>query len=119
MALDGVGVASVRQPFHKTKPSMNVFVVVTYYMDGIQGEQVFASAKAAELYLANRAEKSGRPQVEERAVIGRLENPNFVFTAATYDRAYDTHNFKGVYGNYDDAKKAAGEKGLVLSRSLE
>ena len=97
---------------------MKVYVIVTRYMNGIQDEAVFSTLENAQEYLDSRGTE-GTPGIIDEYVRGETEEDNKVFTASWYDRSSDTHNFEGVYGTYDGAKKAAGEKGQVLSRGVD
>jgi len=87
-------------------------------MGGIQDEAVFSSMEKVNQYLESRGSE-GSPKVVEAQVRGELEEPNKVFTASWYDRPLDIHNFQGIYGSYEEAKKAAGERGLVLNRGID
>jgi len=53
-------------------------------------------------------------EIEPRVVIGEITDPNKVFVANEYHSGDDLHWFVGLYGNFELAKKAAGERGLVL-----
>lgn len=97
---------------------MKVFVVVSFYMNGKEAEKVFSSKEAALAYMSNQNEEGGNPQIEEFLVRGKIENSNFVYTAASYDRPNDIHYLDGIYGNYDEANEAAGKQGLVLRREV-
>ena len=96
---------------------MEVFVLITHYMNGVQESGVFASFQDAESHLAEN-QIGGNPEVIKCNVIGELTESNTVFTASSYDRSSDMHDFQGVYGSYDQAKKSAGDKGLVLNRAI-
>ena len=97
---------------------MQVFVVVNFYMYGKEAEKIFSSKEAALAYINNRKEKGGDPKIEEFSVKGEIEDNSFVYTAASYDRYHDIHYLEGIYGNFDEAKKAAGKHGLVLRREI-
>jgi hypothetical protein len=97
---------------------MKVYVVITKYMGGLQDEAVFSSMQLAKEYLSQR-DSQGAPDVWETEVRGDIEEPSKVFTASWYERSSDIHNFDGVYGSYEQAKKAAGEQGMVLARILD
>ncbi|SRR6266566_3826512 len=97
---------------------MNIFVVVTEFMFGMQDEAVFLSLSAAEKYMKARNKTEGRPKIIEAPVFGDLEKPGVVYTASFYNPVYDIHIFEGIYGRYEEASAAAGERGLVLSREL-
>lgn len=96
---------------------MEVFVVLTHYENGIQESGVFASKSDAVSYIAKKR-IGGSPIVVNHNVVGNIEKENTVFTASQYDRPLDGYNFVGIYGNYDQAKKVAGDKGLVLNREI-
>lgn len=99
---------------------MEVFLVLTHYMQGIQEEGVFLTREAAEANIKSRG-VGGNPKVVHAFVRGRRSDDGplqEVFTASTYDRALDIHYFEGVYFNYEDAKIAAGKDGLKLTRTL-
>jgi hypothetical protein len=96
---------------------MNVYVVVTKYMHGIQDEAIFSSLEKAQAYLGRCSE--GSPEILSHQVRGNLVETDKVFTASTYDRIYDIHNVYGVYGTYEDAMAAAGEKGSFLKRGID
>ncbi len=95
-----------------------VFVVVTHYMGGSAAEQVFSSDKAAQTYIINRNDEGGSPTVQEFSVQGIMKDKGYVFTAGSYDPSNDIHNLIGIYGNFDDAYKAAGEQGEVLQKEI-
>lgn len=86
-------------------------------MFGLQDEGVFSSIENAQRYIKTRGPK-GKPEVIQTNILGDMEEPNKIFTASWYDRPHDIHHFKGVYGTYEEAKKAAGEQGLVLNREI-
>lgn len=96
---------------------MEVFVLITRYMNGVQESGVFASFQDAGSHLVEN-KIGGRPEVIRCNVIGELTENNTVFTASSYDLSNDIHNFQGVYGSYDLAKNSVGDKGLVLSRTI-
>lgn len=99
---------------------MEVFLVLTHYMHGIQEEGVFLTREAAEANIKKRG-GGGNPQVDRAFVRGRrsADSPlKTVYTASTYDRTLDVHHYEGVYFNYEDAKNAAGKDGLKLTRQL-
>jgi hypothetical protein len=99
---------------------MRVFVVVTHYMFGLQGERVFSSSQSARDYISQREDgNNGRPEVVEFQVQGEMEKEDVVYTSAWYDAPNDIHHLSGVYGNYDDARAAAGEQGLALAAKLD
>lgn len=97
---------------------MTVYVVITRHMGHDMDEAVFSSRDKAQLYLNNR-NSEGAPKINEIEVRGEMESPNKVFTASWYDESSDLHQFEGIYGTFDDAKKAAGEKGMVLGRVID
>ncbi|MEX0739032.1 MAG: hypothetical protein WD071_06805 [Pseudohongiella sp.] len=97
---------------------MNIYVIVTRGMGGSHDEAVFSSRSLAQQYLSQR-DSQGDPNIVDIEVRGNIEEPNKVFTASWYERASDIHHFDGVYGSFEGAKKAAGEKGLVLGRVLD
>ncbi|HXU94083.1 MAG TPA: hypothetical protein VFP33_10575 [Gallionella sp.] len=97
---------------------MEVFVIVTHYMNGIGESGVFASMGDANAHIAKQ-QMGGDPMVVKCNVVGELDDKSTVFTASTYDHSNDIHNFKGVFGNFEQAKIAAGEKGLVLNRTVQ
>jgi len=105
--------------FKQKENKMSVFVVVTHYMYGKQAEQIFASEKTAKENINNRKDESGSPTIEEFSVEGEKKSENHVFIAGSYDRANDIHNLVGIYGNYDDAKKAAVEHGIVSKKEIK
>ena len=98
--------------------SDQVFVVVTHYMGGTQAEQIFAYEKSAQNYINTRKDEGGRPTIERFFVRGTQESPDFAFTSGFYESAIDIHHLVGIFGNYDDAKKAAGEHGEVLRKEI-
>jgi hypothetical protein len=102
---------------HKEK-RMRVFVVVTRYMHGIQDEAVFSSMANANSYLNTRGSE-GSPDILDEDIRGEMQEGNKVFTASTYDPSMDVHFYEGVYGSYESAKQAAGEKGQVLTRVID
>jgi hypothetical protein len=51
--------------------------------------------------------------VESHKVIGRYEYPAEVFAAYEYDSGNDTFYFTKLFANYDDAKRAVGDRGTV------
>lgn len=97
---------------------MKVYVVVTKYMGGVQDEAVFSSMQLARKYLSQR-DSQGAPDVLETEVRGKIEEPDKVFTASWYERSLDIHHFDAVYGSFEHAKHAAGEKGSVLARVVD
>jgi hypothetical protein len=97
---------------------MKVYVVITRYMFGVQDEAVFSSVDNAQQYLASRNRK-GSPEVVEEHIRGDMESPNTVYSASWYDKSSDIHHYEGVYGTFKDAKKAAGQQGLVLTRVID
>lgn len=97
---------------------MKVYVVVTRYMGGVQDEAVFSSMQLARKYLLQR-DSQGIPNAFETEVRGDVKEPSKVFTASWYESSSDIHHFDAVYGSFEQAKKAVGEKGLVLTRILD
>ncbi|WP_429484681.1 hypothetical protein [Paraburkholderia youngii] len=88
---------------------MSVFVVIAEAMCGVQ----FVSVHRV------RPDVSGGDTVSEVSVVGQQIDPEVVYIAQTYDRSMDIHNFAGVYGNYDDARSASGQKGSTLQMKIE
>ena len=70
---------------------------------------VFRHSRDAEHY---HLEEGG--EIEPRVVIGKISTPNTVFVANEYHPDTDLSWFVGLYGNFDLAKKAAGEPSEVL-----
>lgn len=97
---------------------MQVFVVVTCYMHGIQDERVFFSWESANRYVSERGQE-GNPNIIEFSVIGEMEDPGKVYTASWYDRDNDANHLQGVYGNFEQAKQATGERCPVRTHSVE
>jgi hypothetical protein len=96
---------------------MEVFVVISRYMQGIQEAGVFRTRQEAEQHIRS-AGVGGSPSVQMASVVGELADPAKVFTASQYDASTDLHDFVGVFGSYESAKQAAGSRGLVLGRAL-
>ncbi|MFM0008254.1 hypothetical protein PQR57_46050 [Paraburkholderia dipogonis] len=87
---------------------MKAFVVI----DGAKRGGQFVSAHRA------RPDVDSGNTVLEVTVVGPQIDPEIVNIARTYDRSTDTHNFAGVYGNYDDARSASGQKGSPLQTKI-
>lgn len=97
---------------------MDVFVVVTRFMDVPHDGPVFSSRERAERFIANKS-KAGDPTVERCPVIGGVVEPGVVYTSAWFDSSADLHHFEAVYGTYEAADRAAGEHGIVLRRLID
>lgn len=95
---------------------MEIFLVLTPSVNG-QDERVFASPAAAFSY-ARKQELPGRPEIIGVPVIGKLEDPDTVYTVSWHDRTDDTQNIENMYGNYREAKRAVGNQGRVLRREI-
>ncbi|EPX96160.1 MULTISPECIES: hypothetical protein [Ralstonia] len=83
---------------------MKVFVVIDDAMGGNQ---------YAGVHRARPDVRQGN-WVTEVNVVGVQTDPEFVYVAQTYDPGMDVHRFEGVYGNYDSAHHASGQRGLAL-----
>jgi len=92
-------------------------MVVTQYMGGIQDEAIFASKLAAEEYTRSLG-GAGGPRVVECPVFGASPEQTQVYVASCYDPPLDIHTVEGAYGTYEEAKAAAGERGVVLTREI-
>ncbi|MDA3926398.1 MAG: hypothetical protein PF904_17045 [Kiritimatiellae bacterium] len=97
---------------------MKVYAIVVHYMNGSDAVAVFSTLETANKYL-ERHDDGGSPEIVEKQVQGELEEENKVFIAHSYDKVFDIHNFVGVYFNFEEANKAAGEKGLVLNMIID
>lgn len=84
--------------------NLKVFVVIAEAMRGLH----FVSVHRA------RPIVSDSNAAHQVTVVGQQVDPDVVYIAQTYDRSMDIHNFAGVYGNYDDARSASGQKGSTL-----
>ncbi|MGA4114165.1 hypothetical protein ACI2TD_18070 [Ralstonia nicotianae] len=84
---------------------MKVFVVIDDAMGGNQYAGV------------HRDRPDARPGtwVLEVNVVGVQTDPQFVYIAQTYDPTMDVHRYEGVYGDYDSARCASGQRGSTLS----
>ncbi|MBB1636089.1 hypothetical protein [Cupriavidus sp. UME77] len=87
---------------------MKTFVVIDDAMRGVQFVSVHRE----------RPNVGSGNSVLEVGVVGRQTDPEIVYIAQTYDRSMDAHNFAGVYGNYDDARSASGQKGSPLQKKI-
>lgn len=96
---------------------MNVFVVLMNAMGGTQHVAICATESEADQRAASN-EVGTNTRVVQLPVLGPQSEPNVVYVAQTYDRSWDTHNFEGVYGNYESASKASGPQGQALRHSL-
>lgn len=96
---------------------MKVFVVVSRYMFGVQDCAIYTSRKSAEQHIKDN-DIGGNPDVIESEVFGEPEKENTVYSASYYDEPHDIHILEGIYGTYDQAKSAAGDRGLVLNRDI-
>lgn len=96
---------------------MQVYVVVSRYMFGVQDCAIYDNRKSALKHIEDN-EIGGNPDVIKSEVFGDLEKDNHVFTASYYDPSHDVHILEGIYGNYEQAKSASGENGLVLDRDI-
>lgn len=83
---------------------MKVFVVIDDAMGGDQYAGVHRTRPAARQGV----------RVLEVKVVGAQTDPEFVYIAQTYDRTMDVHRFEGVYGDYETAHRASGQKGSPL-----
>jgi len=96
---------------------MQVYVVVSRYMVGVQDCAIYDNRESALKHIEGN-EIGGNPDVIKLEVFGELEKDNHVFTSSYYDPSHDSHILEGIYGNYENAKSASGEKGLVLGRDI-
>jgi len=87
----------------------SVFVVLEEAMHGLHCVSVHRT----------RPTVSSGKAVHEVTVLGSQSDPEVVYIAQTYDRSNDIHNFAGVYGNYDEARSASGEKGSPRPTQIE
>jgi len=87
---------------------MKTFVVIDNAQRGVQFVSVHRE----------RPNVDSGDTVLEVIVVGRQSDPEVVYIARTYDRSMDVHNFAGVYGNYDDAHSASGQKGSPLQKKI-
>lgn len=92
---------------------MIVFTVTRKVMNGVDCFAVYSNKKSAEKYLQDH-EKDTDFDIIETRVTGDLKKDGTVFSASYYEKNHDTHIFKDIYGSYDQAKNAAGEKGQIL-----
>ncbi|WP_241294351.1 hypothetical protein [Burkholderia stabilis] len=84
---------------------MNVFVVLDNAMGGDQ---------YAGVHRVRPMDRLGS-RVIEVEVIGAQTDPEFVFIAQTLDPTMDVHRFKGVYGDFETAHRASGQRGSTLT----
>lgn len=116
-SLHGVSVplrASARRLMGKLRETemsenMSVFVVLDEAMRGLNCVSVHRT----------QPDVTGSHAVRQVSVVGSQTDPKVVYLARTYDRSNDIYNFAGVYGNYDDARSASGQKGSPLPTSIE
>lgn len=97
---------------------MDIFLVVTRYMGGVQDCGVFATRSGAEQFACSLG-SGGSPEVVSSPVFGDTTALTEVFVGSYYDPILDIHTLEGVYSSYEAAKDAAGERGLVLTRKIE
>lgn len=96
---------------------MKIFLVVTRFMGGVQDCGVFATREGATHY-AQFLGSAGTPDVVECHVFGAMPGQTEVFVGSYYDPIMDIHILEGVYATYKEAKDAAGERSLVLNRTI-
>ncbi len=92
---------------------MVVFTVTRKTINGVDFCAVYSNKKSAKKHLEDH-EKETDFDIIETKVTGDLEKDGTVFSASYYEKNHDTHIFKDIYGSYDQAKNAAGEKGQIL-----
>lgn len=84
---------------------MNVFVV----LDNAMGGDQYAGVHRV------RPEDRLGSRIIEVEVIGAQTDPQVVFIAQTLDPTMDVHRFKGVYGDFETAHRASGQRGSTLT----
>jgi hypothetical protein len=87
-------------------------------MNAIQDGPVFSSEKAAYEFVT-RWQNEGTPVVRRYPVQGDAVESRLVYTSSRYDPLDDVHHFEAVYGTWDAAKQAAGDRGIALSRTID
>ncbi|WP_251359887.1 hypothetical protein [Kangiella sp. TOML190] len=96
---------------------MKVYVIETHLLGGEQDIAVFDCKESAQYFIDNN-NLHGEPEVLSMTVIGKVVDPEQVYTASSYDAEQDLYFFESVYANRADAEQAAGANGLVLHRKL-
>ncbi|NVJ65913.1 MAG: hypothetical protein HWE16_05440 [Gammaproteobacteria bacterium] len=96
---------------------MELFVIETHLLGGEQDIAVFECEQTA-INFINNNELHGEPEVLSMKVIGQLTEPDYVYTASSYDAEQDLYFFESIYGNRTDAEEGAGAQGLVLHRKI-
>jgi hypothetical protein len=79
---------------------------------GFTGGHVFISRTAAQDFI--KTSNLVGAKIERHPVDGEYVASGHVFAANRYLADADDHDFVGLFANFADAKRAAGEKSLVL-----
>lgn len=96
---------------------MKVFAILIDRKAGVQLAGVCGTYDHARQCIAN-AESRSASRVEETDVLGAQDDPCVVYSAEYYRQDLDIHCFKGVYGKFANARRAAGMNGLVTKRRV-
>jgi hypothetical protein len=102
----------------RERTSVKVFMLVKQFMYGTHDYGTFRTRSEAETQLT-RCGPEGAPSIVEVPVFGGELTDDTVYSAACYDSVLDIHVLEGVYSSYEAANDAAGERGIVTSRTLE
>lgn len=90
---------------------MELWVVTSNMMDGRDALCVFEAQAEAKAYA--EVHRTSAATIELRRVHGADSMPNDVYAAHEYLPSPDVHFFVALYADYDDAKTAAGYRGVV------
>jgi hypothetical protein len=74
--------------------------------------RVFLRRSAAENFTQGKSAHLFK--IEERTAPGEYAPPTELFAAHSYEPGYKIHRFSEFHSDYEEAKRQAGEEGLVL-----
>jgi len=83
-------------------------------LGGKDATAVFREARDCQSF-----QKENGGEIEPRVVIGEITDADHVFVADEYHSGEDLHWFVGLYGNFELAKQAAGERSAVRQVKLQ
>jgi len=96
---------------------MRVFVVLVNAMSTVQLASVCRTKAAAREQLS-KITFGSNPRIEEVCVTGIQKIQNILYSSECYEKSRDLYCYKGIFGNVEQARRAAGPNGLVLPHTI-
>ena len=96
--------------------TMDLLVTLDTRMEGKYCISVYSDASSE---AVSKIQGLGFNSVEVHSVQGELEEPGVVYASHCLDKHSDIYIFCGLYGSYDEAKRAIGSGCHVLRKIID